>query len=112
MDAETSNGRVALRDARGTVNLRTRSARSKRANIPKGIRAVTGNGAIELSEIGGDTYAKTSYGSISVTHVNGNFTADDSNGSVTARRVKGDATVTTSFSGVDLGRDRRKDLRR
>jgi DUF4097 and DUF4098 domain-containing protein YvlB len=102
VDAETSNGKLALRDARGSVNLRTSFGAIEATNIPKGIRAVTGNGAIELSEIGGDTFAKTSYGSITVTHVNGNLTADDSNGSVTARRVKGDATVTTSFSGVDL----------
>ena len=102
VDAETSNGKLSLRDARGSVNLRTSFGAIEASNIPKGIRAVTGNGAIELSEIGGDTYAKTSYGSITVTHVNGNFTAEDSNGSVTARRVKGDATVTTSFSGVDL----------
>ena len=71
-------------------------------NIPKGIRAITGNGAITLIDIGADAYAKTSFGSIDAERISGNFTGEDSNGSVTARNVKGDALVTTSFAGVTL----------
>ena len=102
LDAETSNGKVSVHDARGTVTLRTSFGAIEASNIPKGIRAITGNGAITLTDIGADAYAKTSFGSISAERVNGNLTAEDSNGSVTARNVKGDATVTTSFSGVTL----------
>jgi DUF4097 and DUF4098 domain-containing protein YvlB len=72
------------------------------ANVPKGIRAVTGNGAITLADIGADTYAKTSFGSILAERINGNLTAENTNGSVTARNIKGDAGVTTSFAGVTL----------
>jgi len=63
---------------------------------------VTGNGAIVLADIGGDTFAKTSFGSVSLERINGNVTAENSNGTVTARSVKGDAIVNTSFAGVTL----------
>ena len=82
--------------------LKTSFGAIEASNIPKGVRATTGNGAINLTDIGADTYAKTSFGSITAEHINGNLTAEDSNGSVTARNVKGDANVTTSFSGVTL----------
>jgi len=70
--------------------------------LPKGVRAVTGNGGITLNDIGGDTYAKTSFGSVLAERINGNLTVENTNGSVTARNVKGDATVNTSFAGVTL----------
>jgi DUF4097 and DUF4098 domain-containing protein YvlB len=91
-----------VRDIRGSVTLKSSFGAIEATNIPKGIRAVTGNGAISLTDIGADAYAKTSFGSIDAERVNGNFTAEDSNGSVTARNVKGEASVTTSFSGVTL----------
>lgn len=102
LDAETSNGKITVHDARGAVTLRTSFGAIEASNIPKGIRAITGNGAINITDIGADAYAKTSFGAINAERINGNFTAEDSNGSVTARNIKGDATVTTSFSGVDL----------
>ncbi len=64
--------------------------------------AVSGNGAINLTDVGGDVYAKTSFGSILVERIGGNLTAEDANGSVTARGVKGDVSVDTSFAGVTL----------
>jgi DUF4097 and DUF4098 domain-containing protein YvlB len=91
-----------VRDIRGAVTLKSSFGAIEATNIPKGIRAVTGNGAITLTDIGADAYAKTSLGSIDAERINGNLTAEDSNGSVTARNVKGDTTVTTSFSGVTL----------
>jgi DUF4097 and DUF4098 domain-containing protein YvlB len=102
LDAETSNGRIMVRDVRGIVTLKSSFGAIDAANVPKGIRAVTGNGAITLADIGADTYAKTSFGSILAERINGNLTAENSNGSVTARNVKGDAGVTTSFAGVTL----------
>jgi len=91
-----------VRDIRGVVTLKSSFGAVEATNVPKGIRAVTGNGAIVLTDIGADAYAKTSFGSINADRINGNLTADDNNGSVTARNIKGDATVTTSFSGVTL----------
>jgi DUF4097 and DUF4098 domain-containing protein YvlB len=102
LDAETSNGKITVRDARGAVILKTSFGAIEAENIPRGIRATTGNGAINLTDIGADAYAKTSFGAIIAERINGNFFAEDSNGSVTARNVKGDASVTTSFSGVNL----------
>jgi hypothetical protein len=102
LDAETSNGRISVHDARGTVTLKTSFGAIEAANIPKGIRVINGNGAITLTEVGADAYAKTSFGSITADRINGNFTGEDSNGSVTARNVKGDAVVNTSFAGVTL----------
>src|SRR5439155_11162659 len=72
------------------------------SSIPKGIRAVTGNGDITLTDIGGDTFAKTSFGRVSTERISGNLTVENSNGSVTARNVKGDTGVNTSFAGVTL----------
>jgi DUF4097 and DUF4098 domain-containing protein YvlB len=102
LDAETSNGKVSVRDARGSATLKTSFGAIEASNIPKGIRAITGNGAITITDIGADAYAKTSFGSITAERINGNLTAEDTNGSVTARNVKGDANVITSFSGVTL----------
>jgi len=84
------------------VTLRTSFGSIDAANIPKGIRATNGNGAITLADIGADAYAKTSFGSVLAERVNGNLTVENNNGSVTARSVKGDASVHTSFSGVTL----------
>src|SRR4029077_17436607 len=72
------------------------------SDISKGIRAVTGNGSVTLTDIGGDTFAKTSFGSISAERINGNLAVENTNGSVTARNVKGDAEVSTSFAGATL----------
>ena len=102
LDAETSNGRIAVHDARGSVTLKTSFGAIEASNIPKGINATNANGGITLTDIGGDAYAKTSFGSTLVERVNGHLTVEDSNGSVTARNVKGDASVRTSFSGVTL----------
>jgi DUF4097 and DUF4098 domain-containing protein YvlB len=102
LDAETSNGKIAVRDARGSVTLKSSFGAIEASNIPKGIRAVTGNGGISLTDIGGDTFAKTSFGSVMTDRINGNLTVENSNGSVTARNVKGDAGVNTSFAGVTL----------
>ena len=102
VDAETSNGKIYLRDARGAVTLKTSFGAIEASNIPKGIRAVTGNGGITLTDIGGETYAKTSFGAVSIDRVAGNLIVENSNGSVTARDVKGDAGVNTSFGGVTL----------
>src|SRR6516162_1288185 len=102
LDAEASNGRITVRDARGAVTLRTSFGAIDASNIPKGIKATNGNGAITLADIGGDTYAKTSFGGVLIERVNGNLTVENNNGSVTARNVKGDANVRTSFSGVTL----------
>jgi len=86
----------------GAVELKSSFGAIEASEIPKGIRAITGNGAITLNDIGGDTFAKTSFGSVSVERIAGNLTVENSNGSVTAKAVKGDATVTTSFAGVTL----------
>jgi DUF4097 and DUF4098 domain-containing protein YvlB len=102
LDAETSNGRITIRDVKGAVTLRTSFGSIDAANIPKGIRATNGNGAITLADIGADAYAKTSFGGVLAERVNGNLTVENTNGSVTARSVKGDASVKTSFSGVTL----------
>jgi DUF4097 and DUF4098 domain-containing protein YvlB len=91
-----------VRDARGSVTLKTSLGAIDASNIPKGIRAVTGNGGITLTDIGADTFAKTSFGSISTERINGNLTVENSNGSVTARSIKGEAIVNTSFAGVTL----------
>jgi DUF4097 and DUF4098 domain-containing protein YvlB len=63
---------------------------------------VNGNGGINLTDIGGDAYAKTSFGGITAERINGNLTAENTNGAVTARTVKGDANVHTTFAGVEL----------
>src|SRR6266704_3625881 len=97
-----SFGKVSVRDARGSVELKSSFGAIEASNIPKGIRAVTGNGGVTLTDIGGDTYAKTSFGSVLAERINGNLTAENTNGSVTARNVKGDAIVNTSFAGVTL----------
>jgi DUF4097 and DUF4098 domain-containing protein YvlB len=102
LDAETSNGRITVRDARGSVTLKSSFGAIEATNIPRGIRAVTGNGAISLTDIGGDAFAKTSFGSVMADRINGNLTVENSNGPVTARNVKGDAGVNTSFAGVTL----------
>src|SRR5256884_9698863 len=81
----------SVRDARGTVTLRTSFGAIDASNIPKGIRATDGNGAITLADIGGDTYAKTSFGSVLIERVNGNLTVENNNSSVTARNGKSDA---------------------
>jgi DUF4097 and DUF4098 domain-containing protein YvlB len=91
-----------VRDARGSVTLKSSFGAIEASNIPKGIRAVTGNGGITLTDIGGDTFAKTSFGSVLAERINGNLIVENSNGSVTARSVKGDASVNTSFAGVTL----------
>src|ERR1700731_2488365 len=96
LDAETSNGRIMLRDARGGVTLKSSFGAIEASNVPKGIRGIT------LTDIGGDTFAKTSFGSVSTERINGNLTVETSNGSVTAKTVKGDAGVKTSFAGVTL----------
>src|SRR2546430_4108670 len=51
-----------VRDARGSVTLKSSFGAIEAANVPKGIHAVTGNGGITLTDIGGDTFAKTSFG--------------------------------------------------
>src|SRR6266403_549036 len=102
LDAETSNGKIYVRDARGSVTLKSAFGAVEATNIPKGIRAITVNGAITLTDIGGDAFAKTSFGSVLVERINGNLTVENTNGSVTARSVKGDAGVKTSFAGVTL----------
>jgi DUF4097 and DUF4098 domain-containing protein YvlB len=102
LDAETSNGRITVRDARGSVTLKSSFGAIEASNVPKGIRAITGNGSITLTDIGADTFAKTSFGSVSTERINGNLTVENSNGSVTAKNVKGDAGVNTSFAGVTL----------
>jgi len=91
-----------VRDARGSVTLKSSFGAIEASNIPKGIRAVTGNGGITLTDIGGDTFAKTSFGSVLAENIGGSLTVQNSNGSVTARNVKGDAGVNTSFAGVTL----------
>ncbi len=91
-----------MRDARGSVTLKSSFGAIEASNIPRGIRAITGNGGISLTDIGGDTFAKASFGSVSTERINGNLTVENSNGSVTARNVKGDAGVNTSFAGVML----------
>jgi DUF4097 and DUF4098 domain-containing protein YvlB len=100
--AETSNGKISVRDARGSVSLKSSFGAIEASNIPKGIRAVTGNGGIALTDIGGDTYAKTSFGSVSAEGIAGHLTVENANGSVTARSVKGDTVVNTSFAGITL----------
>ena len=102
LDAETSNGKITVRSARGSVILKSSFGAIEASDIPKGIRATTGNGGIVLTDIGGDAYAKTSFGSIATERVSGNLTAENTNGSVSARNVKGDANVSTSFAGVTL----------
>jgi DUF4097 and DUF4098 domain-containing protein YvlB len=102
LEAETSNGKISVRDARGSVSLKSSFGAIEASNIPKGIRAVTGNGGIVLTDIGGDAYAKTSFGSVLAERIGGNLTVENTNGSVTARSVKGDAIVNTSFAGVTL----------
>jgi DUF4097 and DUF4098 domain-containing protein YvlB len=91
-----------VRSARGAVELKSSFGAIEASDIPKGIRAITGNGAITLTDIGADTFAKTSFGSVSADRINGNLTVENTNGSVTARNVKGDARVNTSFAGVTL----------
>ena len=86
----------------GSSPCAVRSARLRPRPFPRNIRAVTGNGAIVLNDIGGDAYAKTSFGAITADRVGGSLTAEDTNGAVVGKNVKGDATVTTSFSGVNL----------
>jgi len=63
---------------------------------------VTGNGAINITDIGADAYAKTSFGSVQAERINGNLTVENNNGSVIAKNIKGDARVNTSFAGVTL----------
>jgi len=102
LNAETSNGKITLRSAHGSVELKSSFGAIEASDISKGIRAITGNGSITLTDIGGDTFAKTSFGSVSAERINGNLIVENTNGSVTARNVKGDASVTTSFAGVTL----------
>jgi len=91
-----------LRSAHGIVELKSSFGAIEASDIAKGIRAITGNGSITLTDIGGDTFAKTSFGSVSVDRINGNLIVENTNGSITARNVKGDAQATTSFAGVTL----------
>jgi DUF4097 and DUF4098 domain-containing protein YvlB len=72
------------------------------SGLPKGVRATTGNGRIELRDVGGDTYAKTSFGAVNVQRVSGNLTIENTNGPVSANSVKGDATARTSFGAASL----------
>jgi DUF4097 and DUF4098 domain-containing protein YvlB len=91
-----------VRDARGSVTLKSSFGAIEASNIPKGIRAITGNGAITLTDIGGDAFAKTSFGSVLAERIGGSLTVENSNGSVTAKNVKSDVSVKTSFAGVTM----------
>ncbi len=86
----------------GSVTLKSSFGVIEASNIPRGIHAITGNGAISLADIGGDSFAKTSFGSVMTDRISGNLTVENSNGSVTARNVKGDAEINTSFAAVTL----------
>jgi len=85
---------------KGTFN--TSFGAIEAGDVSKGVRATTGNGRINLRDVGGDTYAKTSFGAVDIQRVNGNLTIENSNGPVTANTVKGDASAKTSFGSVTL----------
>jgi DUF4097 and DUF4098 domain-containing protein YvlB len=84
------------------VTLKSSFGAIEASNIPKGIRAITANGAITLTDIGADAYAETGFGNIAAERINGNFTAQNRNGAITARNVKGNVEAHTSFAGVTL----------
>jgi len=102
LDAETSNGRISVRDARGSVTLKSSFGAIEASNVPKGIRAITGNGA-SRSQTSAETHSPRPVSEASLRNgINGNLTVENTNGSVTARNVKGDTGVRTSFAGVTL----------
>src|SRR6266481_936362 len=100
-DITNSFGNVAFTDVHGRVNCTTNNGRVKGSLVTGGsvtirdsfgnieLDTIRGNGGITLTDIGGDTFAKTSFGSVSAERINGNLTVENSNGSVTAKTVKG-----------------------
>jgi len=107
LDAETANGKISVRDARGGVILKTSFGAIEASDIPKGIRALTANGEIHLTDVGGDTYAKTSFGGILMERIGGRIEAENQNGAISATSRPAndcrDISLKTSFSSIRIG---------
>jgi len=104
VDAETSNGRITVRDARGTVTLKSlwrqlKPRTSRREFAPSRERGHHAHRHrrrhLCLRPVSEVSRRK---------RISGNLTVENSNGLVAARNVKGDAGVKTSFAGVTLNR--------
>ena len=70
--------------------------------MKKGVKIVSGNGRVALSDAGGPSSIRTSFGPVEAARIGGDLTAESSNSPVRATDVKGGASVRTSFGAVVL----------
>ena len=71
-------------------------------NIRRGVRIVSGNSNVTVSNIEGEAYVRTSFGLVRATRINGPLTVENSSGGLEALAIKGPVNARTSFGGVSI----------
>ncbi len=105
LSVSDTNGSVTIGDVSGQVRVKDRFAKVTVARSG-GTTVMSGNGAVDLSQIGGDVHVTTSFAPVSANSVKGNLSVNNQNGDVDAVGVTGFADLSTSFASVhfeDIG---------
>ncbi len=105
LSVSDTNASVTIADVSGQVRVKDRFGK---VTVTKSGRTtiMSGNGAVDLSQIGGDVHVTTSFAPVSARSVKGNLSITNQNGDVDAVGVTGSAELSTSFASVrfdDIG---------
>ena len=105
VDAETSNGRIEIRDLSGILFLETSNGRIEVADTLAELHARTSNGRITVEHVEGILDLRTSNGKIEMESVDGIVDAETSNGAIWFAGMlipEADHRMVTSNSRIDL----------
>jgi hypothetical protein len=105
VDAETSNGRIEIRDLAGVLSLETSNGRIDVADTVAELHARTSNGRIAIEHVEGILDLHTSNGKIEMESVDGIVDAETSNGAIWFSGMlipDVDHRMVTSNSRIDL----------
>lgn len=105
IDAQTTNGPIAIHEVEGSFTARATNGPIALTNVSGAVRAVAANGPISISGSGGNVDVETQNGPISVSLQGTQWT-----GELNARAQNGPLTVTVSddyLSGIEISSSRR-----